>query len=191
MLPTTASRLPTTVSRAAYVDSAASRDEALRRFRADLPIPLPLPLTEPPAALSGEYESREALVRQLVHVIEQRDTLAIEPLVITRAEFAYLYYPDSPLSRPPYDLSPGLMWFQLQESNRKAALALLGARGGAPLGYIGHECARSERQGANTIWSACEVAHRSPGGETLRERLFGTIIERRGHFKFVGLSNEL
>jgi hypothetical protein len=172
-----------TVSRAGHVDSVVSREEALRRFRADL--------RDPPVALSGDHRTREALVRQLVYVLAQRDTLALEPLVITRAEFAYLYYPNSPLSMPPYDLGPGLMWFQLQESNRKAALALLRERAGKPLRYASHQCDRSERQGANTIWSECSVLRRAPGRSAWREQLFGTIIERDGRFKFIALSNEL
>jgi len=168
---------------AAHVDSVLPAGEALRRFRADL--------SEEPAALGGDFTSREALVRRFVDVLERSDTLALEPLVITRAEFAYLYYPSSPLAAPPYELAPSLMWFQLQENNRKAASALLRTRGGTRLGYAGHECYTSERQGANTVWSSCHVLRRTPDGSERRERLFGTIVERDGRYKFVGLSNEL
>ena len=97
----------------------------------------------------------------------------------------------TPLSRSPYELAPGLMWFQFQESNRRAGMALLHERGGKPLGYVRHECASSERQGANTIWSACEVVRLMPGHAARRERLFGSIIERDGHYKFIALSNGL
>lgn len=167
----------------AYVDSALPTDEALRRFRAGL--------GAPQAALAPAFHSREALVRKLVEVVERSDTLGLVPLVLSRAEFAYLYYPTNPLSKPPYALAPELMWFRLQESNRRAAFALIHARGGMPLDYLGHECAHSERQGDNTIWSDCEVRHRVPTGSERRERLFGTIIERNGRYKFVGLSNAL
>jgi hypothetical protein len=166
----------------AYVDSALSVDEALRRFRADL--------GTAPAALSPAFRSREALVRALVRVIERSDTIGFVPLVLTRAEFAFMYYPANPLSRPPYALPPALMWFRLQESNRRAAFALMRSRGGS-VGYVGHECAHSERQGANTIWSGCEVRRRTADGAERGERLFGTIIERDGRYKFVGLSNDL
>lgn len=171
------------MTHAAHVDSALPADEALRRFRADL--------HEKSDSLIGGFTSREALVRELLHALERGDTLALEPLVISRAEFAFLYYPTSPLSKPPYELSPSLMWFQLQESNRSAAFALLARRGGAPLGYVGHACARSEHHGENTIWSACYITRRMPDGSERRERLFGSIIERDGSYKFVALSNEL
>lgn len=167
----------------ARVDSVLPMDESLRRFRADLP--------EAPTDLAGGSTSREALVRTFVQALERSDTLALASLVLSRAEFAYLYYPSSPLAAPPYQLSPSLMWFQLQENNRKAGAALLGKRGGVHLEYLGHDCAASERQGANTIWSKCRVLRRSSDGVEQSERLFGTILERNGRYKLVGLSNEL
>jgi hypothetical protein len=167
----------------ARVDSVLPVDESLRRFRADI--------AEAPTALTGGSTSREALVRSFVQALERSDTLALASLVLTRAEFAYLYYPSSPLAAPPYQLPPSLMWFQLQENNRKAGAALLAKRGGMHLEYVGHDCAASERQGANTIWSRCRVLRRSSNGGERSERLFGTILERNGRYEFVGLSNEL
>jgi hypothetical protein len=181
-LATTAAESTVSTTPVAYVDSALPMDEALRRFRADL--------GTPPAALSPAFRSREALVRTLVEVVERSDTVGLVPLVLTSAEFAYMYYPTNPLARPPYALAPALMWLRLQESNRRAAFALMRAHGG-PLGYVGHECTHSERQGANTIWSDCKVRRRAADGAERSERLFGTIIERDGRYKFVGLNNEL
>jgi hypothetical protein len=168
---------------ATRVDSVLPVAEALQRFRADLP--------DEPATLGDASDSQRALVQRLVDVVERGDTLAIATLVLTRAEFAYLYYPGSPLAAPPYELAPALMWFQLQENNRDAALALLGKLGGARLGYAGHQCSRSEHQGTNIVWSDCYVALRQPDGAERRERLFGAIIERDGRHKFVSLRNEL
>jgi hypothetical protein len=166
------------------VDSALTRDEALRRFRADL--------TEPAAGLADGATARDELVQRFIRALEQRDTAALASLVITRAEFAYLYYPTDPLSRPPYELSPALMWFRLQGSNRKAAAALLAKRAGRPLGYVGYHCARSDRQGDNTVWSECTITRQIPGSAgALEERLFGTILERDGRYKLVALRNQL
>lgn len=170
-------------SAATPVDSAIPIDEALRRFRADIP--------SEPSELDGGFTSREALVRGFVRALEQSDTLALERLVLNRAEFAYLYYPSSPLSAPPYALPPSLMWFQLQSNNRKAAEALLRRRSGASLGYVRHECATHERQGGNIVWSDCLTVRRVSGGGERGERLFGTVLERDGRYKLVGLSNEL
>lgn len=167
----------------ARVDSVLPLEEALRRFRVDIP--------DRPTALHAGFDSREALVRGFVDALERGDTLRLEKMVLNRAEFAYLYYPTSPLAAPPYELSPSLMWFQLQENNRKAASALLQKRSGMRLDYVGHECARSERQGENTIWSQCRILRKSRNAGLLRERLFGSIIERDGRYEILGLSNEL
>jgi len=168
---------------AAYVDSALPIQELLRRFRADL--------AAAPAGLTNGAPSRDALVARFVAALEHADTIALEGLAIDRAEFAYLYYPDSPLSRPPYELAPGLMWFQLQGNSRKGALSALRLRGGRPLGVIGYRCDEpAQTQGENRVWSRCEVRHRW-GDTTLSERLFGGIIERGGRYKLLGYANGL
>ena len=52
--------------------------------------------------------------------------------------------------------------------------------------YVDHTCApNAERQGANTIWSGCEVRLVTATGDTARVSLFGSIIEREGHFKLL------
>jgi hypothetical protein len=164
-----------------YVDSVLARDEALRRFRTGL---------RQPAEIAGGMPSRDSLVRRLVRALETRDTLTIERLVIDRAVFAYLYYPSSPMANPPYDLGPGLMWFQLQEGNRKGASRLLRDRSGVPLRYVSHTCAKVDREGDNTVWSRCTVLRRTADGRAVQERLFSSILERRGRAKFLSLAND-
>ncbi|HXO86405.1 MAG TPA: hypothetical protein VN803_12870, partial [Gemmatimonadales bacterium] len=75
---------------ATRVDSAVSREAELARFRDGL--------TEP-AALAGGAASRDALVRAFVRALQARDTIALAGLLLTRAEFAYLYYPTNPEAR--------------------------------------------------------------------------------------------
>jgi hypothetical protein len=94
-----------------HIDSAIPKDEELRRFRRGL---------IEPAELTGGARSRDALVRSYVSALERGDTAALAALVITKAEFAYIYYPTNPQARPPYDLSPGLMWFMLQQRSEVA-----------------------------------------------------------------------
>ena len=169
-------------STAGYVDSAIPIDEALRRFRRDLP------KTE---ALGGGFTSRERLVRGLVRALETRDTAALGQMVLKADEFAWLYYPSSPLSRPPYELAPALMWFQLQGESERGASRLLTERAGRPLRYVDHACAPVRTEGKNRIHSSCVLRHLTPAGETVAERLFGLIIERDGSHKFVGYANKL
>ncbi|HWN19885.1 MAG TPA: hypothetical protein VNO19_13305 [Gemmatimonadales bacterium] len=165
-----------------YVDSAIPIDEALRRFRRDLP---------EVTALDGGFDRREQLVREFVRALEGRDTVALRRMVLTAGEFAWLYYPYSPLSGPPYELSPALMWFQLQGESEKGASRLLTERAGHPLGYVGHRCAPARVEGKNRIHSSCELRRVTAVGDTVAERLFGLIVERDGQYKFVGYANRL
>jgi hypothetical protein len=172
----------TLAARSGYVDSAIPIEEALRRFRAELPRP---------AGLKGGYPSREKLVRAFVRGVETRDTAALRRMVMDRGEFAWLYYPSSPLSRPPYELSPGLMWFQMQGESERGASRLLGERAGEPLRYTRHACGPPRTEGELRLYPNCELRRVPPPGDTVVERLFGLIVERDGSYKFVSYANKL
>jgi hypothetical protein len=166
-----------------HVDSLLPRDEELRRFR--------LGLSEP-IALSGGATSRDALVQAYVRALEGSDTAALAALTITRAEFAYLYYPTTPQGRPPYDLSPGLMWFLLQQSSHSGMAHALEERGGRSLGVLGYRCDPTPgREGLNTVWGPCLIRRRQAEGDTVEERLFGLIVGRGGRYKLLSLANKL
>lgn len=166
-----------------HVDSALSRDEELRRFREGV---------VDPGGLRGGAPSRDALVQQYVHALERADTAALAALVIDRAEFAYVYYPTTPQGLPPYNLSPGLMWFMMQENSRRGMVHALEERGGRSLGYLGYSCdATPSHEGDNTVVGPCLVQHRQAGGDVVQERLFGLIIGRGDRFKLVSLATKL
>ena len=94
------------------VDSILPREEALRRFREGL---------APVDSLAGGVGSRDELVAAFVRAIAAADTAAIARMAVSRAEFAYLYYPTAVEGMPPYDLEPGLMWFTLYERSDEGA----------------------------------------------------------------------
>ena len=59
------------------------------------------------------------------------------------------------------------------------------------LRYLRFECEAVPMQlGAVRLYNGCRVIH-TYNGKPLAEPLFGSIIERDGQFKFVGLSNRL
>ena len=167
---------------AVHVDSIVPRDVELARFRAGL--------TEP-AALTGGAPSREALVRRFMTALEHRDTSTLGGLLLTRAEFAYLYYPTNPEAKPPYDLSPGLMWFMMDGRSRQGLAHALEDRGGQALHYLGHSCTSRSLQGENTVWAGCVVRRRQGTRDVVTELLFGPIVQRDGRYKFVSYSNKL
>ncbi len=169
--------------RAAVVDSVIPREESLRRFR------LGLDSTD---ALAGGAGSRDALVRLYIHALERRDTAELRGLLMTQAEFAWAYYPTNPQGRPPYDLAPGLLWFMLDSGSRQGLAAALESRAGRPLHIAGYACDPvASHEGENTVVGPCLVRRVQAPGDTVLERLFGPIIERRGTFKFVSYANKL
>ncbi len=164
-----------------HVDSILPPEEEMRRFRAGL---------AEPAALEGGERSREALVRAFVHAIERADTAAVRRMILSRAEFAYLYYPSTEFTRPPRRMSPDLLWFLTMQESEKGIGRLFERRGGTRLGYVATRCDPHPRvEGRNRLWDRCRVTLRTTDG-TKTERLFSTIIERDGRFKFVSYKNE-
>jgi len=171
-----AERQPTGV-----VDSVIPIREALDRFRADL---------EEPTGLRGPT-SRDSLVREMIEALRHSDTLAFERMAVNRAEWAWLYYPTTTISQPPYELPPALAWFQLQERNRTAVFRALREFGGRTLRYDGYECpAEPMTEGENRIWTGCTVTLGRDGEAPVTFRLFSSILERGGHFAFLSYAND-
>lgn len=175
---------PDSAATISYVDSIFPIEEELRRFRATV--------TEAPDALEGGASSRDALVHSFVGALERQDTAALGAMVLSRGEFAYLYYPSTPYVRPPYETSPALLWFMSQERGQKGIVRALRRYGGRPLGYVGHRCdPEPRREGENLLWGGCALRLAPAPGDTAELRLFGSIMERDGHFKFVSYANPL
>jgi hypothetical protein len=166
-----------TTAPARVVDSVRSLEEDLRRFRAGLP--------EAPERLSGGAESREELVRRFIDAVARSDSGSLAAMALTRAEFAYLVYPSSPYTGPPYRQSPEIVWLLLRAEHDKGFTRLIRRVGGQQVAYLGHRCEPEPlREGENRLWRGCRVRVRI-GAEAPRERqLFGVIVERHGHFKF-------
>lgn len=165
------------------VDSILPIAEELCRFRATLP-------GEPPTALSGGAPSRDALVARFVTALEAADTAVFRDMLLTRAEFAWLYYPHTRFTAPPYELAPDLLWFQIENGTSRGFGRLLDRMGGRPVHADGYSCPSQPRaEGPNRVWEDCAVHLRPPGGQARDLRLFGTVLERDGVYKFVSYSN--
>jgi hypothetical protein len=175
-------RRPESAHAETVVDSALPREVMLERFRAHLVAP---------ESLSGGERSRDALVRAFVRALETSDTAALRRLTLTRAEFAWLYYPTNPQGLPPYSLAPGLMWDMLELRSGRGLYHLMEQRAGRPLGYVGHACdERVSVEGRNRVSGPCLIRRRVDGS-VQTERLFGLLLERDGRFKLVSLANAL
>ncbi len=174
-----------------HVDSIFPIEEEIRRFREGM---------TPVEGLAGGADSKEALVDALLRRLEADDAEGVAALALTRTEFAYLYYPYTIYTAPPYELSPALVWFQQQNRSSRGLTRLLNRYAGKPLFDTGHRCPDEGAPfGPGHIWHGCTVLGLvteetaepgAPVGE-VEERLFGSILEVGGRYKFVSFSNEL
>lgn len=164
------------------VDSIFPLEEALRRFRQGIPRT---------TVLEGGAPARDALVERFALAVHERDTVTLRRMVLSRAEFAWLYYPTSIFSRAPYYQMPQLTWFLNTEDSRKGITRVLERLGGADPAIGGYDCPIGPRSdGGLTFWDGC-VVELELEGERRRLRLFGSIVELRGQYKFYSYANDL
>lgn len=158
-------------------------DEQLRQFQAGV---------ARVDTLAGAAPSREALVRRFVAALEARDTAALRAMHLSRAEYAYLYYPTAAVARPPQQLDPETAWLLLTLESDKNVRRAIARLGGRTLGYAGHTCpAAPTVEASNRLWQGCAVRWRAAGGAVDSLPLFGPVLERDGRFKFVSYRNKL
>lgn len=179
-----AAAAPTPPQPGDVIDSALPIPVLLERFRATTP--------DTPTVLVGGAPSPEALSRALVSAIATNDTAAVRRLVLSRAEFAWLYYPHTKFTAPPYELGPELLWLQMGAASEKGATRLLRRYGGTALRFEALLCPDSVvQEGPNTIRIGCRVRFAAPDSGSRELRLFGSLLERDGRHKFVSYANEL
>lgn len=164
------------------VDSILPVQEEIRRFksaRRDVTA----------HALSNGAASRDQLVDMFITAVEHRDTITLGKLAMNETEFIDLYYPTSQFAKPPYKQSPELRWFLLRENSDKGINRLLQRYSGGSVHFKGYTCADlAVTEGKNRLWDRCTVSWGQPP-RTIR--LFSTIIERDGRFKFMSYANGL
>lgn len=176
------------------VDSILPVEEELRRFRLAVRQHSPNGRTgdvsDNLSALTKASDSREGLVRRFVKALADNDSSELHAMHLTAREFAALVYPESPYTHRPYHQSPALVWNQIRMPSSSGLTRLLRRVAGQPLRYVDHSCdGKPERQGRNVIWTGCTLRVANSSGEESRQRLFGSIIEREGRFKFVSYAN--
>jgi hypothetical protein len=172
------------VAAGGVVDSILPIDEQLRRFRADL--------REQPDTLRYASASIDALVQRWGKAVASRDTSELNAMTLDRAEFAWLYYPGSKLSKPPYEAPPQLLWGQIMSNSNSGAKQLLERFGGKRFVIEKVLCpAASDTTAASLVYSECRVRAHAANGKAFTDRLFGSIVEHRGRFKFLGYANGL
>jgi hypothetical protein len=158
-----------------------SIDSALTLFRSGLPR-----IDE----LAHAQTSIDATVTRFVAMVERSDTAAMRSMVMSRREFAWLYYPTSAFTRKPMLQEPGLVWFLHLNNSQKGATRLLDRYGSRRLNLVSNVCKDPRSEGENRVWYDC-MQRIVEGTDTVSVRLFGGILERHGRFKIFSYSNDL
>lgn len=167
-----------------HVDSARTTADQLARFRAAAGAPVDT-LRHAAATLHG-------LLNAWADALSSHDTATLVNLAFDRAEFGWLFYPDSPMSRPPYEMPPGLLWSQMVGNSDEGLQKVLERLGGQAVVVTGVRCpGLPPREGRNLLRQGCLVSLRVGGDSVAAERYFGSIIERDGRFKFLSHANRL
>jgi len=160
------------------VDSILPLEEALRRFRVGL---------NSPAALDGP-RTRNELFRKFVAGVRRKNRASLDSLAITRAEYAWLVFPELRISKPPYRQPPDIAWILADAASSGGLTKLLNRVDRFRIER--YRCpGQWEEEGRLRVWRGCTVQVRDTAG--VREiQLFGPIVERDGRFKFGGFSND-
>lgn len=165
------------------IDSILPMAEYLRIFRQNL---------DQPRHLEGGEASREALARRFLAAVARQDTAALMDLLVTRAEFAWLVFPQHIYAKPPYELDPAIFWLQLRAESDKGLQRALQRYNAQSPAFLGLQCRRDTVQlapGPITMWSSCVVRYRN-GKEIETRRLFGSIVEQHSQVKLLSMANE-
>lgn len=176
--------LDTTRKSGGVIDSVFPMPEMMRRFRVNLP---------ELRALDGGAASRQALATEFVAALSSRDKATLGRLTLSRAEFAWLYFPITPNAARDNGLPPTLMWDQITLASEKGigrALDRIGGRGALTLERL--DCPKPPvTQGPATLHEDCTLVLRNADGAEYKGRLFGPILEYGGRFKFIGYTNDM
>jgi hypothetical protein len=163
------------------VDSILPLEEQLRRFRIAYP---------EVTSLETEARSRDALIRAVVSALQASDTARLAALAVSPSEYAWLLYPTSEHASGPMAQAPQLAWYMLSNTSEVGLRRALDRLGGRDLRVRGHGCAPEPvTQGRNAIWRQCAVVRTDEAGQEVRQRLFGSLVERDGRWKVLSFSN--
>ena len=167
------------------IDSILPVEEELRRFRAAVG-------GDSATSFTGGSDSRDALVKRFVRAVSTSDVADLRAMVVKSREFADLYYLDSPYSHPPYRQSPATAWAMMQNPSGAGLTHLLKRFGSKSLTYLSHACEpKVLREGRTTRYTGCLVRVVEATGDTTTRRMFGSIVERGGVYKFLSYTNDL
>jgi hypothetical protein len=140
--------------------------------------------TAPAVPLANTFESAEALAREVLTALAERDRARLEALPLSEAEFRAHVWPELPASRPERNVPFEYAWLQLKQRSGNSMDSLLGRYGGRVL-----KLSTVAFKGETTQYATFSVMRESEvvaADETGREwilQLFGSAMVKNGRYK--------
>jgi len=137
-----------------------------------------------PASLEHGAPTADALARDVLHALAQRNLPRLRELAVNETEFSAVVWPELPAARPERNLPREYVWGDLRGKSEAGLRRVVTASGGRPFSLV-----RVQFTGGTTPYRSYLI-HRAASvtvfGEDGREetlRLFGSVLERAGRFK--------
>jgi hypothetical protein len=142
--------------------------------------------------LTGGAPSLDSLGRAVASAMMANDRARLASLGLSRAEFAWIYYPTNPQALPPYDLDPGTMWMMQDGQSAKGLGRAMERLNGLKLTFQKLDCGpKASRQGENEVYGPCVITLTDAKGTVSEGRIFSQVISRHGQWKVVSYANQL
>ncbi|MCL4848942.1 MAG: hypothetical protein KJ066_20510 [Acidobacteria bacterium] len=137
-----------------------------------------------PAPLEHTFESPEALAREVLKLVEFRDTHRLGQLALSEREFADLVWPELPASRPERNLPLDYVWTDLRTKSRAHLGRIAEQFGGRRYELVGVSFrGETTTYRSYAVHRKAELIVRAADGNEDRLRLFGSVLERGGRYK--------
>lgn len=163
------------------VDSIFPPEVMLERFQTEAGPPV--------TALADGAPSVDALLRRYWARLVVGDSLGMRPLVMSKAEFAWLYLPES-VERA-NGMPPGPFWLLLSNNGGRGLARALGLAAGGDSTLVGTTCRPDELPaGPGRVLGPCAVIRRG-GSRPDTVWLVKHVIARDGIFKLMSFANDL
>lgn len=135
-------------------------------------------------ALEHTVPSPKAVAEAVVQALDRKDVAALERLAISEDEFRELVWPRLPAARPERNIPWDYAWKDLAAKSRIQIRGRVRAWQPAAVTVVGVSFdGETTDYGTYRVQRESLVTLRDAEGRVTTARLFGSIIEQRGHFK--------
>lgn len=159
--------------------AARAESESSRERPAAPPAPAAASVPLPHSAPTPEEAARRAL-----DLIAAGDREALLAISLSETEFREVVYPELPASRPERNTSADFVWRGLHRKSRNSLAFTLDRYAGQRLELVAVDfLGETTDYGSYRVHRKAALTVRRPDGAETVVRLFGSMIERAGHYR--------